>query len=92
VDNIRIDLGQVGWGDVHNAFTDFNLILFHIAISVIVRWVPVTTAWSVLRLRMEEWPPTMEVAVNILNKQPRTNYKGWSTSLGVEREAKNPSA
>jgi hypothetical protein len=21
---------------------------------------PVTTAWRVLRLRMEEWPPTME--------------------------------
>jgi hypothetical protein len=24
------------------------------------KWVPVTTAWSVLRLRMEERPPDME--------------------------------
>jgi hypothetical protein len=25
-----------------------------------VKWVPVTMAWRVLRLRMEEWPPGME--------------------------------
>ena len=25
-------------------------------------WVPVTTAWRVLRLRMEEWPPIWRVA------------------------------
>ena len=35
-------------------------------------WVPVTTAWRVLRLRMEERPPLWRVAVNKLNKQPRT--------------------
>jgi hypothetical protein len=29
--------------------------------------------------------------VNILNKQPRTNDKGWSSSLEVGRGAKNPS-
>jgi hypothetical protein len=28
--------------------------------------------------------------VNILNKQPLTNYKGWSSSLGVRRGAKKP--
>ena len=33
-------------------------------------WVPVTTAWRVLRLRIEERPPIWRVAANILNKQP----------------------
>jgi hypothetical protein len=32
------------------------------------------------------------VAANILNKQPRTNDKGWSSSLGVWRGAINPSS
>ena len=27
-------------------------------------WVPVTTAWRVLRLRMEEWTPIWRVAAN----------------------------
>jgi hypothetical protein len=31
------------------------------------------------------------VAESILNKQQRTNDKGWSSSLGVERGANNPS-
>jgi hypothetical protein len=35
-------------------------------------WVPVTTAWHVLRLRMEERPPIWRVAANKLNKQPQT--------------------
>jgi hypothetical protein len=33
----------------------------------------------------------MEIAVNILNKQPRTNDKQWSSSLGIGRGANNPS-
>jgi len=32
---------------------------------------------------MEEWAPIWRVAVNILNKQSWTAYKGWSSSLGV---------
>ena len=28
------------------------------------KWVPVTTAWRVLRLRMEEGPPIWRVTVN----------------------------
>jgi len=32
-------------------------------------WVPVTFAWHVLRLRMEERPPVWRVTVIILNKQ-----------------------
>ena len=54
-------------------------------------WVPVTTAWHVLRLRMEERPPIWRVAVNKLNKQPRTADEGWSSSLGVGWGANNPS-
>ena len=34
-------------------------------------WVPVTTAWRVLGLRMEEWPPIWRVAVNKLNADSR---------------------
>ena len=49
--------------------------------------VPVTTAWCVLRLRIEERHPIWRVAVNKLNKQLRTADKGWSFSLGVGRGA-----
>jgi hypothetical protein len=56
-------------------------------LTVADKSVPVTTAWRVLRLRMEEWPPIWRVAANILNKQPRTADKGWSSSLRVERGA-----
>ena len=54
-------------------------------------WVPVTTAWRVLSLRMEERPPIWRVAANKLNKQSRTADKGWSSSLGVGRGANNSS-
>jgi hypothetical protein len=50
-------------------------------------WVPVTTAWRVLRLRREERPPIWRAAVNILNKQWRLAETGWSSSLGVGRGA-----
>jgi hypothetical protein len=40
---------------------------------------------------MEEGPPIWRVAVNKLNKQPRTADEGWSSSLGVGRGANNPS-
>jgi hypothetical protein len=33
----------------------------------------------------------LRLAVNILNKQPCTNDKGWSSSVGVGRAANNPS-
>ena len=49
-------------------------------------WVPVTTAWRVLRLRMEERPAIWRVAANILNKQSRTADKGWSSNLGVKNQ------
>ena len=46
-------------------------------------WVPVTTAWRVLRLRVEDRPPIWRVAANILNKQSRRTDKGWSSSARV---------
>jgi len=45
--------------------------------------VPVTIAWCVLRLRMEER------AANTLGKQYRTADEGWSFSFGVGRRANN---
>jgi len=51
--------------------------------------VPVTTAWRVRRLRMEEQSPIWRVAANILNKQSRTADKGWCSSLAVGRGANN---
>ena len=54
-------------------------------------WVPVTTAWRFLGLRMEERPLIWRLAVNKLNKQPRTADEGWSSSLEVVRGANNPS-
>jgi hypothetical protein len=53
--------------------------------------VPVTTAWRVPRLRMEERPPIWRVAANKLNKQSRTDDKGWPSGFGVGRGANNSS-
>ena len=52
---------------------------------------PVTTAWRVLRLRIEERPPIRRVAANKLNKQSRTADGGWSSSLGIGQSANNQS-
>ena len=51
----------------------------------------VTTAWHVLRLWMDEWPPIWRVAANTLNKQSWKANKGWSYSFGVGRDANNSS-
>jgi len=40
---------------------------------------------------MEERPPLWRVAANILNKQSLEAHKGWSSSLGVGRDANNSS-
>jgi len=51
--------------------------------------VPVTMAWCIVRLQMEEWPPVWRVATNILKKQSWTVDKGWSISLGVGQGVNN---
>jgi hypothetical protein len=66
-------------------------LLDFITHTVCCKWVPVTTAWHVLGLRMEKQPPIWRIAANILNKQSRTADKGWSSSLGVGRGANNSS-
>ena len=53
------------------------------------KWVPVTTAWRVLGLRMEEWAPIWRAAANILTKQSRIPHKWWSSSMGVGQGANN---
>ena len=63
----------------------FHFLKIHLSV------IPVATAWRVLRLRMEEWPPICRVAANILNKQSRTPDTGWSSSLRVGRGADNSS-
>ena len=55
------------------------------------KWAPVTKAWRVLRMRIEERPPIWRVAANILNKQPWKADKGWSSSLRVGQGANNSS-
>jgi hypothetical protein len=59
----------------------------------IVYWfcVKLRNVWRILTLRMEEGLPIWRVAANILTKQPRTAGKGWFSSLGVGRGAKNSS-
>ena len=65
-------------------------ILFYSYATIRDKWVSVTLALRVLRLRMEERPPIWRVAANILNKQSRTPDKGWSSSLGVGRGGTTP--
>jgi hypothetical protein len=55
------------------------------------KWIPVTTAWRVLRLQMEERPMIWRVAANVLNKKSRTADERWSSRLGVGRGANNSS-
>ena len=45
-------------------------------ISFCDKWVPVTMAWHVLSLQMEEQPPIWRAAANILNKQSWIADKG----------------
>jgi len=47
------------------------------------KWVAVTTAWRVLRLRMKEQPPIWRIAANVLNKQSRTADKGGLPGWGL---------
>jgi hypothetical protein len=56
------------------------------------KWVPVITAWRVVRLRTEERPPILMLAANVLSKQSRIADEGWSSCLGVGRGAKKNSS
>jgi hypothetical protein len=67
------------------------LLYFQLCLLCHDKWVPFTTARCVLRLQVEEQPPVWRVAANILNKQSWTADKGWSSSVGVGRDANNSS-
>jgi hypothetical protein len=77
------------WGFIQLIFIGRFISLYKNQLEPCDKWVPVTTAWRVLRLRMEERPPMWRVTANILNKQSRTVKKRWSSSLGVGQGAKN---
>jgi hypothetical protein len=51
----------------------------------------ITTAWRVLGLGKVGTASSWRLAANILNKQPWTNDKGWSSSLGFGRGANKQS-
>jgi len=58
----------------------YTSAIFHYKISqshfLFIEWVLVTTAWSILRLWIEEQPLIWRVASNILNKHSWTVDKG----------------
>jgi hypothetical protein len=61
------------------AACNFELSIF---LNPCDKWIPVTMAWRVIRLRMEDRPPIWKVAANILNKQSRTD-KGGHPAWGL---------
>ena len=65
---------------------------YHLIKGIIFRdkWVPVTTAWRVLRLRMEERPTIWRVTANILNKQSRTADRGGPPTWGLGEVVTTP--
>jgi hypothetical protein len=75
---------------LHRTFSLLSLLYLNMTLSH-DKWAPVTTAWRILGLQMEEQPPIWRVDANILNKQYWTAYKGRSSSLAVGRGAKNSS-
>jgi hypothetical protein len=68
--------------------TDNLNIFVWISVSVTVtlccrdKWVPVTTAWRVLRLRMEERPADMEVSCKYTEKAVADSRQGVVLQLG----------
>ena len=74
----------------NNVFVSW-IVLLRCPVWTRNKWAPLTKAWRVLRLRLEERPPIWRVAANILNKTSRTANKGWSSCLGVGRGANNSS-
>ena len=85
-DNYRCSLWGTKYIFIHNSDEGFQREKEGDMLKIMKRncqfWDSLTTAWRVLRLRMEERPPKRRLAANILNKQSRTTDKWWSSSLG----------
>ena len=68
------------WSMLHIHTCDFRVTMKYNLISGMAfdldEWVPVTSTWRVLRLRMEERPPIWRIPVNILNKQSLKPTRG----------------
>ena len=58
-------------------------IILTIMCKRLYKWFSVSTASSVARLRMKDWPPIWRVVGNILNKQSWTADMGRSSSWRV---------
>ena len=72
------------------AMTNPDTLLDLVHVRTRDKWVPVITAWRVLRLRMEERPLICRVPASILNKQSRTADKGMPSRLGLGEVLTNP--
>jgi hypothetical protein len=57
-------------------------IIWHVFENVRGKWVPVTTAWRVLRLRMEERPPDMEGSCEYIEQAVADSRQGVVFQLG----------
>jgi hypothetical protein len=75
------------WSMLHIHTCDFSVLTKYNLLSGTAyerdMWVSVTTAWRVLRLRMEERPPICRVPANTLNKQSRKPTWGGPPAWGV---------
>ena len=65
--------------------TQVSVFLAYLTIlyTLPMQWVPVTTAWRVLRLRIEEWPPIWRVAANMLEKSRGQPIRGGPPAWGL---------
>jgi hypothetical protein len=59
----------------------------HSSFTVHVEWVPVTTAWRILELQMEDTASRKKIPANMLNKQSRNVDKvrpaDWKFVMGL---------
>jgi hypothetical protein len=79
--------GSVAWWKLINISVEISVSVFRIEVtgsSDISLNDSVTTAWRLLRCRMEERPPDM-------NKQLRIADIVWSSGVEIGRGANNPS-
>jgi len=76
------DFGLCYWLTVQGSSSNRDTGCFYCKISIHDKWVPFTTAWRVLKLRIEERPPIWRVAANILNKQSWTADNGCPPAWG----------
>jgi hypothetical protein len=70
-----------------------NPLQYNVPRTVFFRdtWVPVTIAWRVLRLRMEELPPGMESSSEYIEYAVANSQQGAVLHLEIERGDKKSS-